>query len=142
MLHLLLSSQFRRNDRNLCHHCLAHPVFSVTMFASTVSRRGNRHAQIYATDFGWARTFTMASISEAHEIMLLLFDWDGVPLACILEDAKNLDQGKYYHNLKDAACHLKLLAPYTPWSIAKEKEIEKLKKGAGHKLLETRAPRV
>ena len=61
MLHPSLSRRFRMNDQNLCYHCLAHPVFSDMMFASTVSRRGNRCAQVYATDFEWARAFPMAS---------------------------------------------------------------------------------
>ena len=64
------------NDRNLCYNCLTHPVFSDTMFASTVSRRGNRCEQVYATDFGWARAFPMASRYEAHETMSLLFPRD------------------------------------------------------------------
>ena len=36
---------------------------------------------------------------------------------------------------------LEQLEPYTPWSNATEKEIEELKKGAGHKLLQFRAPK-
>ena len=35
MLHPSLLRLFRINDRNLCDHHLAHPVFSDTMFAST-----------------------------------------------------------------------------------------------------------
>ena len=38
MLYPSLSRPSRRNDCNLCYHCLTHPVFSDTMFASTVSR--------------------------------------------------------------------------------------------------------
>ena len=66
------------NDKNL-HYChLAHPVFSDMMFASTVFGRGNRCAQVYATDFGWARAFSMTSRSETHDTLLLLFVRDGV----------------------------------------------------------------
>ena len=64
MLHPSLSRWFKMNDHNFCYHQLAHPVFSDTMFASTVSRRGNRCAQEYATDFVWASAFPMASRSE------------------------------------------------------------------------------
>ena len=49
MLHPSLSRWFRTNDRHLCYQCLAHSVFSDMMFATTVSRRGNRWAQVYAT---------------------------------------------------------------------------------------------
>ena len=51
------------NDRNLCYCHLAHPLLSDIMFASTVSRIGKRCAQVYATDFGWARAFPTASRS-------------------------------------------------------------------------------
>mgnify|MGYP006186246423 CR=1 FL=1 len=126
MLHPLLSRRFRTNDRNLLYHQLAHPVFSDTMFTSTVSRRGNRCAQVYATDFGWARAFPMASRSEAHETFLLLFVMDGVPLTCICDNAKEIIQEKFHEKLNEAACHLKQLEPYTPWSNAAERDIKDL----------------
>ena len=52
MLHPLFSRWFRSNDQNTVNHCLAHHVFSDTMFASRVSPGGNRFEQVYATDFG------------------------------------------------------------------------------------------
>ena len=95
-------------------------IFSDTMFASTVSRRGYRCAQVYATDFGWARPFWMASINETHETLSLLFDRDGFLPSCICDDAKEMVQSKFHQKLKDAACHLKQLEPYTIWANAKE----------------------
>ena len=86
----LLSRWFRMNDQNLCYHCLAHPVFSDMMFASTVSRRGNRCAKVYSTDLGWTRAFPMASRREAHETLSLLFVKDGVKPTCICNNAKEL----------------------------------------------------
>ena len=83
----------------------------------------------------------MASRSEAHETLSLLFAWDGVPPTCICDKAKELIQGKFHQKLKDAACHLKQLEPDTPWSNAAEREIKELKKGDGHKLLQSRAPK-
>ena len=58
-----------------------------------------------------------------------------------LWNGKKMVWGKYYQKLKDAACHLKQLEPYTFWSNAAEKEIKELKKGARHKLLWSRAPK-
>ena len=103
------------------------------MFASTVFRRGNRCAQVYATDFGWARAFQMASRSGAHENLSLLFVRDGVQPTCICDNAKEMIQGKFNQELNEVACHLKQLEPYPPWSNAAEREIKELKKGAGHK---------
>ena len=82
--HPSLSRWFRTNDRNLCYHHLVPHVFSDMMYASTVSRGCNRSTQVYATDFGWARAFSMVSSSEAHKTSLLLFlsryswGWSGI----------------------------------------------------------------
>ena len=99
------------------------------MFASTVSRSGNICAQVYATDFGWTRAFQMASRSKAHETLSLLFAIDGVPPACMCDNAKVMLQDKFIQKLNNAACHLKQLEPYPPWSNAAEKETKELKKG-------------
>ena len=90
---------------------------------------------------GWTRAFPMASISEAHETLSLLFVRDGVPLTFIFNNAKEMIQGTFHQKLKEAACHLKQLESYTPWSNAAEREIKELKKGAGHKLPWSRAPK-
>ena len=82
----------------------------------------------------------MASRNEAHETLLLLFARDGVPPACVCDNVKEMIQGKFYQKLNDSACHLKQLEPYTPWSNATESEIKKLKKGASHNLLWSKAP--
>ena len=115
------------NDRNLCYHCLVHPVFLDIMFVSAVSRKGNRYTQVYATDFGWASALPMASRSEAHETLLLLFARDVFSPACVCDNAKEMVQGKFHQKLKDAACYLKQLGSYSPWS------------NAGCKLLRSRA---
>ena len=114
MLHPLLSRRFRTNNRNLYHHP-AHPVM---MFANTVLKRGNKCEQAYATDFGWARAFSMASRSEAYETLSLLFARDGVLPAYKCDNAKEMVQGKFYQKLKEAVCHLRQLEPYTPLSNA------------------------
>ena len=57
------------------------------------------------------------------------------------DNAKEMIQGKFYHKLKYAACHLKQLEPYTHWSNAAERKIKELKKGSGHKLLWSSAPK-
>ena len=50
-------------------------------------------------------------------------------------------QGKFCQKLKDTACHMKQLEPYTPWLNAAEREIKELEKGAVCKLLWSRAPK-
>ena len=65
------------------------------MFASTLTRRGNRFAQVYATNFGWVRAFPVASISEAHETLSILFVTDVVLQDFIHNNAKEIIQGKF-----------------------------------------------
>ena len=84
--------------------------------------------------------FPRASRSEAHKILFLLFVREGVPTKCIYNNAKEIIQGKFSQKLKKAACHLKQFEPYTPWSNAAEKEIKELMKGAGCKVLKSKAP--
>ena len=110
------------------------------MYAIAACRRSNKCTQVYATDFGWARVFSMASRNEAHETLLLLFARDGILSACICNNAKEMTQGKFYQKFKDAACHLKQLEPYTPRSNAAEREIKEFKKRAGHNQLRSIAP--
>ena len=128
MLHPLLSRRFQTNDCNI-HHQMAHPVSQTWRLP------------VYATDFGWTRAFPMASRSEAHKTLSLLFVRDGVPPTYICNNAKEMIQGKFSEKLKDTACHLKQFEPYTPWSNAAEREINELKKGAGCKLLKSREPK-
>ena len=83
----------------------------------------------------------MASRSDAHETSLLLFVRDGVPPTCICDNARELVQEKFHQKCKETVCHLKQLEPYTPQPNDAEREIKEHKKGAGHKLLQSRAPK-
>ena len=49
----------------------------------------------------------MASRSEAHETLFLLFVRDGIAQTSIFDNAKETIQGKFSQKLKKAACHLK-----------------------------------
>ena len=56
----------------------------------------------------------------------MLFARDGVLPACIHDNAKEMIHGKIHQKLKEAACYLKQLEQYTPWSKAAEREIKEL----------------
>jgi len=73
VLHPTLSRRFRTNDRMLRYRRIPYDMYSDTMFSNTVSRRMNKMAQVYATDFGWSRVFPMKTKGEAHETLSLLF---------------------------------------------------------------------
>ena len=64
VLHPSLSRRFRTNDRALRYRRLPHPVFGDTLIAGTVSRRGNKYAEVFGTSFGWSRAFPMEKESR------------------------------------------------------------------------------
>ena len=68
-----LSRQFRTHDYQLWYGRLQHNMHSDTLLATAVSRRGNRCAQIFATDFGWPPSFPMKLKGEAHEALSIFF---------------------------------------------------------------------
>lgn len=140
-LHPSLSRRFRTNDRQLRYRRLPHPVFSDTMFANTTSRRGNKCAQVFATDFGWSRVYPMKSKGLAHEGLSCLLQNDGVPPAIICDGAKEMVEGEFRRKLKEASCQLKQLEPYSPWTNAAEREIKELKKGASRKMIARQVPK-
>jgi len=111
------------------------------MFASTVSRRGNKCAQIFGTDFGWARAYPMRRKGEAHEALSLMFQREGVPPRMVMDGSKEQTLGRFRSKLVDACCERRTIEPYSPWQNAAEREIKELKKGAGRKMLQTKTPR-
>ena len=89
-------------------------MYSDTLFATTVSRRGNRCAQIFATYVGWSCLFPKKLKSEAHGGLSLLFQQDWVPPTMICDNAKEMVLGEFNRKLKETLCHLKQMEPFTP----------------------------
>ena len=50
-------------------------------------------AQIFATDFGWSRSYPMTRKGEAREALGLLFAREGVPPKMIVDNAKEMAGG-------------------------------------------------
>jgi hypothetical protein len=98
-------------------------------------------AQIFATDFGWSRSYPMSCKGKAHEALGLLFAREGVPPKMIVDGAKEMKLGEFARKCKEASCYLQSMEPYSPWSNSAEHEIRELKKGAARKLTRSGAPR-
>ena len=141
VLHPSLSRRFRTNDRALRYRRMPHPVFGDTLFAGTVSKRGNNCAEIFVTSFGWTRVFPMKTKGDAHEALSLLFQRDGVPPVCIVDGSKEQVEGDFRRKCKEASCQLKQTEPYSPWQNAAEGGIREVKKGAGRKMIKQRSPK-
>ena len=97
-------------------------MYSDTLFSTRESRRGNKFAQIFATNFDLLGSFPMKLKSEAHETLLLLFQLDGLMPAIICGNAKEIILGELNIKLKESSCPLRQTEPYTPWSNAAERE--------------------
>ena len=53
-------------------------MFAFTIFASTVSRRGNKCAKVYDTDLDWAKVHPKASRRQEYETLSFLFAKDDI----------------------------------------------------------------
>ena len=91
-------------------------VFTDTLESFVPSKRGNKYAQIFATQFGWTRAFPMAKKSDAHQGLSLLFARDGVPNALIMDNAKEQVLGEFRKKARDADCWIRQMEAYSPWS--------------------------
>ncbi len=136
-----LSQHFQTNDCILCYRCLHHQVSTETMFSNMYLCRNNECSQVFASDFGWVCIYSMKSKGEAHKALSLMFQHEGVMPSMVMDGSTEQTLGKLHQKLVDAPCQLKQTEPYSPWQNATEREIKELKKGSGHNILATSAPR-
>ena len=79
--------------------------------------------------------------SDAHDLLSLLFQRDGVPPKMIMDGSKEQTLGRFKKKYQDADCHIKQTEPYSPWQNAAESAIRELKKAAGRKMVRAGAPK-
>jgi hypothetical protein len=105
------------------------------------SHRGNTHAQIFATRFGWHRAFPMKAESEAHEAVWLLFARDGAPINMVMDGSKEQTFGEFRRKCREASCRTKQTENDTPWSDAAENGARELKKASARQMLKKHSPK-
>ena len=81
-------------------------LFTDTLIAGTVSKRGNKNTQVYAARTGWSRAYPMRRKGEAHETLSVLFRREGVPPVMIVDGSKEQTSVEFRRKLKEADCHL------------------------------------
>jgi hypothetical protein len=113
IIHPSLTKRYKTYDRQLRYLRLHVTMFTETMYSIIISRKQNKAAQIFCTDFGFVREFTMKKESEAHEALSLLFHRDGVPNVMVMDGAKVKTEGKFRSKLFDAGFHIKQTEPHT-----------------------------
>ncbi len=92
---LTLAHRFCTNDRMLQYCRLHHTIFADTMFASTLSRRSNKLAQIFISNFGWSHAYPMKTKGEAHNALSLMFQHEGIPPLTIMDGSKEQTLRKF-----------------------------------------------
>jgi hypothetical protein len=95
-------------DRTLRYRKLNCKVYHEALYSRIPSQRGSKCAEIYATDFGWARIFPMTKESEVHETLDLFLSRYAVPEALISDGAKAYTSGKFRQKAKEAGCFLQI----------------------------------
>jgi len=78
--------------------------------------------------------------SDAHDLLSLLFQRDGVPPKMIMDGSKEQTLGRFKKKCQDADCRIKQTEPYSPWQNAAESAMRELKKAAGQKMVRDGAP--
>jgi hypothetical protein len=69
--------------------------------------------------------------SDAHNLLSLLFQRNGVPPKMIMDDSKEQTLGRFKKKCQDADCCIKQTEPYSLWQNAAESAIRGLKKATG-----------
>ena len=140
VLHPTLSRRYPTNDRMLRYRRLPCDMYTDTLFVKHKSSRGNNCAQVFATDFGWSRTYGMKSKGEAHDALSLLFHREGVPRKMISDGSKEQKHGTFHKKCKDAGCYYRTTEPHSQWQNSAELEIRELKKGSARDMTRQAAP--
>ena len=136
-----LSRRYPTNDRWHRYPRLPHMAFTDTMFAGTRSKRGNKCAQLFATDFGWTRAYPMTSKGLAHEALSVFFKTEGVPPVMMMDNSKEQTLGDFRRKCREADCHIKTTEPHSPWMNTAETQIRETKRGMSRKMLRTQSPK-
>ena len=116
--HPSLSSRFQTNDRQLRYKRLRHDVFTNMMQSKTKLCQGELYSQVYTTGFHWCRAHLMKLKSDAHNLLSLLFQCNGVPPKLIMDGSKEQTLGRFKKKCQDADCRIKQTKPYSPWQNA------------------------
>ena len=89
----LLSQWYSTNDRMLRYRRLPVDLFTDTLEAGIVSKRGEKCAQVYAHRNTWCKAYPMAKKCDAHETLSLLFAQEGVPSTLAMDGAREQGYG-------------------------------------------------
>ena len=141
VLHLPLSRQFRANDCQLWYKRSPHEMYSDTLFATTLYRRGS----------GVHRFLPPTLVCNTHSpwswkvkpMKHCPFSFSGMGATCdnIWQCQRNGPWWVFFRKLKKALFHLRQIEPFISWSNETEREIKEPNKGSVKKLIKSGAPK-
>jgi hypothetical protein len=99
--------------------------------AKTVtSMQGNKHAQIFATRFGWHWASPIKAKLEAQEGVSTIFAQDAAPNVMVMDGAREQTLGNFRKKCREASCHIKQTEPHHLRMNAAENCIQELNKAS------------
>ena len=134
-----ISRRFRSNDRALRYNRIHHDMYTDTFIAKVKSKRQNKYAQVYATDFGWSRSYPMKKKGDAHHTLQELFRI-GVPIKMTMDGSKEQTLGDFRKKLREVDCKVHQIEKDSPFANTAEAEIREIKKGSGRKMTAKHSP--
>ena len=84
----------------------------------------------------------MANKGDAHEVIYLLFQRDGVPPKIIVDGSKEQTLGVLKRKVAESGCHLRKKEPEYLWQMSAEGGICELKLGSGKNMTNMKSPKV
>jgi hypothetical protein len=93
MIHPNLTKRYKTNDRQLRYRRLPVTMFTDAMYSTILSRQGNKAAQVFCTEFGFARAFHTKKENKAHGSLSLLFHRDGVLIVMVMDGSNTQVEG-------------------------------------------------
>ena len=84
------------------------------MESCVISKRGNKYAQVYCTQYGWICCHPITVNSEAHESLSLICKQDGVPTKNGVDNPTEQPLFLFAKKFREADCHLTSTELYLP----------------------------
>ena len=125
-----IERRFRTKNTALRYNQLSCRFYSDTFFSSTKSVINNTCAQLFVTDFGYAKFSPMQSKSEAGFTLKELIQDVGIPKELHTDGAKELTKGIWKQVCQESGIKTTSTEKGSPWQNRTEVEIRELKRHA------------
>jgi len=138
-----LTRRYPNNNRMIRYKHLNVHIFTDTMHASGCvgkSIRNFKHAQVFATSFGWADIVLLESEKDMNLAYKQLFKNVGVPTKLIADGARTQTRGQAADECKKSGCTIVELERGTPLANCAERTIFELKSGTQQNMAKAHSP--